>query len=199
MSAAGGWHPAAVTNCPHCDAPLKPAATFCLACDRPVVDETSRLSVAEPVKVSVGRPVVAVAAIVGCLVLLGGSAWGGVAYVRSVHHKSKELVISDVLRGTTLLIDAEGGSSGDCRRVPKALMGAVKDLRQQCDAIVGDDPGAHVQKISVDRLDLTGEVGKAYVHATVSDAKGTRTVDRVVDLHRASRAWRMVWDGKPEV
>lgn len=187
-----------MTNCPHCNAPLKPAATFCLACDRPVAEETSRLSVGEPVQVSVGRPVVAVAAIAGLVVLLGASVWGGLAYIHHVHHKSTALVVDDVKRATTFLIGAEGGTTHDCRRAAKVLAGPVKDSVQQCDAIVGKDPGAHVTTIGVSGLDLQGDKGTARVHATVTDAHGTHTVDRVVDLQRARRDWRVSWDGRPE-
>ena len=188
-----------MTNCPHCDAPLKPAATFCLACDRPVAEETSRLSVGDPVQVSVGRPVVAVAAIAGVAVLLGASAWGGLAYVHHLHHKSTSLVVGDVKRATTLLVDAEGGKTRDCQRAAEALAGPVKDSVQQCDEIVGKDPGARVTTISVNGLDLQGDKGTARVHATVADAQGTHTVDRVVDLQRVQRNWRVTWDGRPEV
>jgi len=187
-----------VTNCPHCDAPLKPAATFCLACDRPVVAETSRLSVGEPVQVSVGRPIVAVASIAGVIVFLAASVWGGLAYIHHVHAKSTSLVVDDVKRATTLLIGAEGGQTHDCRRAARVLAGPVKDSVQQCDAIVGEDPGAHVTRIRVSGLDLQGEKGSARVQATVADAKGTRTVDRVIDLQRAERTWRVSWNGRPE-
>ena len=186
-------------NCPHCDAPLKPAATFCLTCDNPVAPETSRLSVGEAVTVSVGRPLVGLAVVAGCLLALGAATYGGVAYVHHQHHQSRQQVLDDVRQGTTLLVDAEGGQSRACHRAGTVLAGLPQDIERECAAIVGDDPGARVVAVSVDRLDLQGAKGTAHVHATIADASGTHVLDRVVDLVHGRREWRMDWSGHREI
>lgn len=185
-------------NCPHCDAPLKPAARFCLACDRPI-DETSRLSVGAPVVVAKGRPVVAILGIAAVAVALAGAAYGGLAFIHQQHHHSQALVVDDVKKGTSLIVAAESGQTAACQHAVGVLAGPGKDIERECAAIVGDDPGAKVVAVSVDKLQLQGTAGTAHLHATVTDAKGTHTIDRVVDLVRAHKVWRLSWDGQREV
>jgi hypothetical protein len=186
-----------VENCPHCDAPLKPAARFCLACDRPV-EETSRLSVGAPTVVSTGRPLVGLAVAAAVVVGLAGAVWGGVAFFRHASDHSTAVVVADVKHGTTLLVEAESGQSNACGRLPGVLAGPPKDLERECAAIVGDDPSARITAVTVDRLDLQGLRGTAHLRATVSDAQGTHSIDRVVDLVRVHKAWRFAWDGQRE-
>jgi hypothetical protein len=188
-----------VDSCPHCAAPLRPAATFCLACDRPVVDETSRLSVAEAVHVSAGRPLIGLLVVAGCLLVIGAATYGGVAFVHDRHAATRGQAVADVTRGTTLLIDAEAGRPDACRRARSVLAGPTVDLLRECLALVDHDPGARVDRVRVDRLRLHGTTGTAHVRATVGDATGTHTVDRVVALVHARRTWLMAWDGKPAV
>jgi hypothetical protein len=179
---------------------VRPTATFCLACDRPIVEETSRLSVGEPVKVSVGRPLVAVAGIAGTVVVLGALVWGGIAFVQHQHARSTAQVVNDVKRGTTLLVDAEGGQTSACQRLTGVLaVPATTGAVGECRAMVDHDPGARVTSIQVDRLSLQGETGTARVQVAIDDHSGTHTVDKVVDLVRARRDWRMSWDGRPEI
>ena len=185
-------------NCPHCDAPLKPAARFCLACDQPL-DETSRLSVGEPVQVAVGRPLVGMAAVAATLLVVGGIVWGGLAFIHHERTQSRDAVIADVEHGTTLLVDAEAGRSSACRRSTGVLAGPAQDVARQCRAIVGADPGATVSSIRVDRLDLEGRTGTARLRATIHDDSGSHTVDRQVDLVHQGRAWRMSWDGRSQI
>ena len=188
-----------MTNCPHCDAPLKPAARYCLACDRPVGDETSTLSVGEPVAVSVGRPLVAVAAVAATVVVLGALVWG---YIAFLHHGNGTVAAQargDVKRGTTLLVSAEGGQPSACLRSARVLAGPAADVLAKCQAIVDHDPGARVASIQVDRLRLQGTTGSVRVRASIHDNTGTHALDRVVDLVRSGRSWRMSWDGRPEI
>jgi len=186
-----------VNSCPHCDAPLKPASTFCLACDRPVVDESSRLSVGEPMRVSAGRPLVGLLVVAGVVLAVGGAAYGGLAYIHQQRTKSTDAVLEDVTRGTTLLVDAEGGRADACQRATSEVAGPADDVLRECRAIVDHDPGVRVAAIRVDRLDLEGAKGTARVRATISDAHGTHALDRAVDLVRGRRDWRMTWDGRP--
>ena len=185
--------------CPFCDAPLKPSATFCLACDRPVVPETSRLSVGEPVEVKMGRPLVAVAVAVGVLLALGGTAYGAVAFLHHQSADSRAAAVHDIAHGTTLLLEAEGGDAAACRATVRVLAGQPAATRQACAGVVDHDPGIKVDKVVVDRLHLGGTTGTARVRATITDDKGTRTVDRVVDLVRQARSWRLNWNGRATV
>jgi hypothetical protein len=198
-SAAIACHPSAVTSCPHCDAPLKPAARYCLACDRPVGEETSALSVGEAVAVSVGRPLVAVAAVAATVVVLGALVWGYVAFLHHGNGAAEAQARGDVRRGTTLLVSAEGGQPSACLRSAGVLAGPAADVVAKCQAIVDHDPGAHVASIQVDRLRLQGTTGSVRVRASIRDRTGTHALDRVVDLVHAGRAWRMSWDGRPEI
>lgn len=185
-------------NCPHCDAPLKPASTYCLACDQPVAAPTSRLSVADAVPVR-GRPQIVLAAVAISLVVLGGLIWGYVAYL---HHGSAQEAAQArayVTRGATLLVDAESGQAAACRRSTKVLAGPATAVLTQCQGLVDHDPGARVASISVDGLDLRGSTGSIHLQASIADRTGTHSVDRVVDLIRSGRLWRMKWDGRPEI
>ena len=185
-------------RCPHCDAPLKPAARFCLACDRPV-DVTSRLSVGDAVVVTKGRPLVACLATGAVVLGLAGAAYGGLAFIHHERHHSTAVVVDEVKKGTSLIVAAEAGRTTACRQATGVLAGPAKNVEQECAAIVGDDPSARVTAVTVDRLDLQGLRGTAHVHATVTDATGTHTIDRVVDLVWAHKVWRLAWDGHREV
>lgn len=188
-----------MTPCPICEAPLKPSATFCLACDNPVVPETSRLSVGEPVRVQRGRPIVGISIIVAAVLTLGGTAYGTLAFIHHQRAVSTAQVVDNIKAGSRLLVAAEGGSSTACRRTTEVLAGPGEVLRQECAGVVDKDPGVRVDKIVVDRLDLEGLTGTARVRETVTDRHGTRTVDRVVDLAHEARVWRMTWDGRATV
>jgi hypothetical protein len=187
-----------VENCPHCGAPLKPAARFCLACDRPL-DETSRLSVGEPTVVSKGRPMIGAVIAAAVVLVLAGAAYGGIAFVRHQSSHSTAVVVADVERGTTLLVAAEGGQTAACRQATGVLAGPHQDIERECAAIVGADPGARITNVSVTGLDLQGLTGTAHLHATVSDAQGSHTLDRVVNLVRTHKVWRLSWDGQREI
>jgi hypothetical protein len=185
-----------VNSCPYCEAPLRPAATFCLACDRPVADENSRLSVADSVQVTVGRPLIGMLVVAACLLAVGATAYGGYALVHHEHVATRNQAVGDLTRGTTLLVEAEAGHARACQRAEALLAGSARQVRSECLALVDDDPGAHVEKVQVDRLSLHSTLGTAHVHAAITDDAGTHTVDRTVDLSKVGRDWRLAWDGK---
>jgi hypothetical protein len=188
--------PALVNSCPYCEAPLRPAATFCLACDRPVVDESSRLSVADSVQVTVGRPLVGLLVMAACVLAIGATAYGGYALVHHEHVATTSQAVRDVTRGTTLLVEAEAGHTGACRKAETVLAGPAAQVHSECLSLVDDDPGAHAGRMKVDGLSLHGTVGTAHVRAAITDDAGTHTLDRKVDLSKVGRDWRMTWDGK---
>ena len=181
--------------CPHCAAPIKPSATFCLACDSPLVPVDGRLSVAEPVQVDTGRPVVALVAAATVLLLLAGAVYGVMGIVRHQHAAARAAVVDDITRGTTLLVEAESGDLAACHGAGAVLASTSHALHQDCTGIVDHDPGVKVDRISVDRLDLLTSTGTARVRMTVTDSKGTRTVDRVVALVHRAQGWRLTWNG----
>jgi hypothetical protein len=185
------------TPCPHCDAPLRPTATFCLACDTPVTDTERGLSVAEPVAVPPARhaPVLAVAVVAGLLVLLGGAAYGTVHLVRGRHDRAEAQAADDVRRGVTLLVRAESGEPRACHAAAGVLAGSGR--RQECLALVGEGPGAHLEDVRLDRARLGGETGTVRLRATLVDDHRSRTLDEVFDVVDQSRQWRLRWDGKP--
>jgi hypothetical protein len=183
--------------CPHCEAPLKPAATFCLECDTPVVPDSGRLSVGEPTQVHVGRPILGISMIVAAVLVLGGAAYGTLAFVH--HQRTTTQATKDVTRGTTLLLEAEGGRAGACGKTHRTFAGPVEVVRSECAQVVDGDPGVKVDKVVVDRLSLGAKTGTARVRATISDRSGTRTVERSVNLVKESKRWRLSWDGHPTV
>lgn len=183
--------------CPSCGAPLKPTATFCLACDTPVADTERGLSVAQPVAVPPRRhaPVLAGAAVAGLLVLLGGTAYGTVHFFRGRHAHAEAQAGADVRRAMTLLVRAEGGQPGACRSVAAVLAGS--GLRQECLGIVDEDPGARLEDVRVDPARLGGQTGTVRLHATLVDDRRSRTLDVVCHVVDQSQQWRLQWDGKP--
>ena len=185
--------------CPQCEAPLKPTATFCLACNTPVVRDTSRLSVGEPTRVHVGRPIVGIAMILGAVLLVGGAAYGTLAFVHHRRAATTSQATRDVTRATDLLVNAQAGKDSACRRVHSLLAGPVELLRSECDQVLGKDPGVRLDKVVVDRVQLAGKTGTARVRATVTDAAGTRNLDQVVHLVEEGKQWRLSWNGHPTV
>ena len=185
--------------CPHCEAPLKPTATFCLACDTPVVPMTSRLSVSEPTRVHVGRPIVGIAMVVGAVLLLAGAAYGGLAFAHHRHVATTTQATRDVRRATALLVNAQAGKEIACHRVRSLLAGPAETVRGECEQVLDKDPGVRLDGVAVDRLDLAGKSGTARVRTTVTDAAGTRHLDQVVHLVEEGKQWRLSWDGHPTV
>jgi hypothetical protein len=190
--------PAVETSpCPSCGAPLKPTATFCLACDTPVVDTDRGLSVAEPVPVPSTRGTAVIAAAVGAgvVLLVAGAAYGTVHLLRGQHAQAEAQAAADVRHGVTLLVRAESGERGACRSVDALLAGSGG--RHECLDIVGEDPGAHLEDVRLDPARLGDGNGTVRLHATLVDGRGSRTLDQVYDVVEQSQQWRLRWDGKP--
>ena len=193
------WHRAAVQTvpCPHCAEPVRPTATFCLACDRPIADTERGLSVADAVPTSVGRPLVGLLVGLGCVALLAGAAYGGVRIFHHAHTAEAQDARADVRRGLTLVVSAESGRSGACDQLAAVVAPPAPRTLSACRAIVGDDRNAKVDAISVGEPHLATGTGTVRVKATIADAGGTRSLDETVHLVQAGRHWRMTWNGKP--
>jgi hypothetical protein len=185
--------------CPHCAEPIRPTATFCLSCDRPIVDTERGLSVADAAPASIGRPVVGLVVGVACVALLGGAAYGGLRIFHNAHAATADQASGEVRRGVTLLVAAEGGHSAACRELTPVVAPPASKTLAECRAIVGDDTGARLDSVSIGRPHFDGDSGTARVHATVTDASGRHAVDEDVRLVQVGRHWRMAWDGRPEV
>lgn len=183
--------------CPHCEAPIKPTATFCLTCDTPVTDTERGLSVAAPVTVSVGRPLVGLGIATACLVVLGALAWGTIAFFQHRHAAAMAQATGSVERGVALLVSAEGGRARACGGAERVLAGSPATTAHECHQIVDHDPGARLDQLHVARPRLGADSGTVSISATVSDGSGTHTIARVVDLVDQSKHWHMSWDGRP--
>jgi hypothetical protein len=183
--------------CPHCSEPIRPTATFCLACDTPVTDTERGLSVAHAVPAAVGRPVVGLAVALACVALLGGAAYGGLRIYRHVHAASAAQARDFVRRGLRLVVSAESGESSACHGLEGVVAPPSSKALSECRAIVGDDRGARVGDLSVGQPHLGKGTGTVEVRATIDDRDGTHAVDETVRLVEDRRHWRMAWDGRP--
>lgn len=185
-------------ECPHCGAPIRPTATFCLACDQPVLDTESGLSVAEPVAVERrARPVLMGVLAVVALVVLGGSTYGVVHWITGREHHAREQAASDARRAITLLVRAESGEAHACQRARPLLSGT--DVRKSCTALVGHDPGVQLSNVRTSTPKLDSTAGTVRLRATVTDRHGPRTLDTVLHLTEVSSGWQLQWNGAPPV
>jgi hypothetical protein len=183
-------------SCPHCDAPIKPTATFCLACDRPIVDTERGLSVAETTAAPARpRPVLVGVVIAGVLALLGGSTYAVVHYIAGRHHHAEAVAGADARKAVTLLVRAEAGSAHACRRVAPLLSGS--SARRDCQDIVGRDPGVQFEDVHTGTATIDGSSATVRISARVTDGHGTRTIDDVLKLTQAGNLWQLDWNGTP--
>ena len=185
--------------CPECGAPLKPGATYCLACDTPVVDTERGLSVAEAVPVAVGRPLLGLLVIVGVIVALGGAAYGTVQYMHDRKVATAAIAAMNARDGLALVVRAESGQATACKRAPAYVAGVPKDVRRLCREVVGQVPGAQLEHVRTGTPHLAGKDGTVRITATFADHRGTKTVDRVFHLVQEGKQWRLSWNGQPVV
>jgi hypothetical protein len=181
--------------CPHCDAPLPPTATFCLSCDTAVADTQRGLSVAEPTVVRTGRPLVGIGVLVGVLLVVGTVGYGGYAFVHGRHAAARADALADTKRGVMILVAAEGGSARGCREADQVLSGDPGTLGRECRAIVGDDPGARLEDVTVDRPSLGSETGTVHLTATFVDHAGSRPFTHDFTVVKQLKQWRLSWTG----
>lgn len=184
--------------CPHCAEPVRPTATFCLACDQPITDTERGLSVAEAVPASIGRPVVGLTIALVCLALLGGAVYGTVRILRHEHVATADEATNDVRKGLELVVSAEDGHDRACDALGPVVAPPARKTLEHCQAIVGDDRGAKLSKVSVSQPHLANGAGSVHVKATITDAHGTRALDETVRIVQVGRHWRMAWSGRPE-
>jgi hypothetical protein len=185
--------------CPHCSEPIRPTATFCLACDNPVVDTDRGLSVAHAVPASVGRPVVGLAVALACVALLGGAAYGGLRIYRHAHAASAAQARAYVRRGLALVVSAESGQTSACHALEGVVAAPASKALSECRSIVGDDRGARVGDLTVGEPHLGKGTGTVELRATIDDRNGPHAVDETVRLVEVRRHWRMTWDGRPAI
>lgn len=185
-------------ECPHCGAPTRPTATFCLACDQPITDTERGLSVAEATAVPQrARPVLVGVAALLVLVVVGGSTYGVVHLISGREHHTRALAASDARRALTLLVRAEAGEAHACTRIQPLLARTAPP--QGCAALVGHDPGVRLSDVRTATPELDSGAGTVRLTATVTDSHGTRALDEVLHVARARSTWRLQWDGTPLV
>ncbi|RNL65191.1 hypothetical protein EFK50_04290 [Nocardioides marmoriginsengisoli] len=178
--------------CAHCGATLPRTGTFCLACDTPVTEPASGLSVGDTQVVAFGRPLVAAAAVAGVVLLVGVLAYGSVAiYQRHLNGS----VAKAAKQAVTLLVRAEAGHAGAC--TPAALLTTGVRHDQACVAMVDDDPGARIRRLHVSAVHRHGREATAYLRGTLVDQDGRRPYAAQVAMVRVDNAWALRWDGTP--
>jgi len=184
------------TECAHCGAELPPAAGFCRACDTPVDGAHSgRLSVAELVPEPPRRRAPVVLGVLALVAALGGATYGAVHVARSSQARSTDQAADDARRALTLLVRAEGGRIGACRKAAPYLAGVRHDEVQDCLAVVGSDRGASLEDVEVGAPRLASPTGTVEVTGTLVDDTGTRAFDSTVHLVEQSGHWLIAWDG----
>jgi len=185
--------------CPHCGAPLRPAARFCLACDTPVEPaESSRLSIAEPEPAAPVRRLPILLAGVVAIAALAFLTVGVVHWVGRHETNAVDQAAGNAGRGLALVVDAESGRGGVCHRTWTAYVSGIgRDLRQECEALADRDPGARLEDVREDPARLGSTTGSVTVHATLADDHGTRAFTQKVDLVDVNGRWLMTWDGRP--
>ncbi len=186
--------------CANCGAALPPAAGFCLACDTPVEGaQGGGLSVAAP---EPARPVrrlpVLAAAVVG-IVAVGAVTLAIVHWVGGHEAAATNQAAGNAGRALALVVDAESGRGGVCRNWADYVAGLRRDLRQECAALAGRDPGARLEDVHEDPANLSASTGTVTVHATLVDDHGSRAFARTVKIIDIGGHWRMSWDGRPLV
>ena len=193
--------------CPHCNAPVRPTATFCLACDTPLADiRRGGLSVADGVPVQGLFRVVGIGVGLALLLVLGGAGFGMYRLYDHAQSDAAGLADAAVNRSVRLLVEAESGRAAAChelRRVSELqrVDGASPEtLSGQCRALVGRDASARLETMSIASLRISEQShsGTARVLATIQDPSGTHRVDRTLDVVRKrDRSWVVAWDGRP--
>jgi hypothetical protein len=174
---------------------VRPTATFCLSCDRPLADTDRGLSVAEGTPVRGAGPGKLIAVVAACLVVAGAATWATVAFLHARHTSENAQATADVRRAVTLLVSAEAGHGGACRALAGVTSGRAGTVIAECQTIVGRDTGVRLDSIDVSRPSLRGATGHVRFSATTTDASGTHATTEVVDLVRPHRDWQLVWSG----
>lgn len=185
--------------CAHCGAPLRPAAGYCRACDTPVEGaQSGRLSVAEPVPVAPDRRRrrLAVTGAVALLALVGTMGYGALHLADARHAATAAEAAADARHAVVLLVRAESGQAGACGASMPYLDGQHADLRQDCLALVGTDPGLRLAHVRLGTPALHAGVGTVHVTGTVTDDSGTRSYSRTLGLVDQGGHWLVRWDGR---
>jgi hypothetical protein len=181
-------------RCAGCGASLPPAGTYCLACDTPVAETSSRLSVGDMEVVAHGRPLLGVAVIVASLVALGAVGWTGVTLY---HRHRAESVSKPALAGVRILLGSEAGRTGGCPYLRAWIAGDPKAEERACLALAHDDPGAHVRGLHATAVHRHGSHATVTLAGTLVDAAGRRPWSRSVPMVEQHDDWLLAWDGTP--
>jgi hypothetical protein len=184
------------TECAHCGAALPPGAGFCRACDTPVEGaQSGRLSVAESVPVPARHRWLVILGVLAVVALLGGATYGAVHMVKSRAAGAADQATRNARVGLTGLVRAEGGQVRECKMSAHYLAGSRRAETQACLAVVGSDPGAHLENVHLGTPQLTSQTGTVRVTATFVDDTGSHAFDRTVHLVDQGGQWLVSWDG----
>ena len=180
-------------QCTNCGAALPRTGTYCLACDTPVTDAVRGLSVGDTQVVKNGRPIVAVAIVVGVAVVVAGITFGVRSFMDG-HDAGK--ASSAARKGVDIVVRAESGHAGACPYVSTAIAGDPKTEKQACLALVNDDPGAHINHLRAASVHRDGDHGTVELRGTLVDKAGKRPFVRTVPILKHDGSWMLQWDGK---
>lgn len=184
------------TECANCGADLPPGAGFCRACDTPVEGaQSGRLSVAEPMPVQTRHHWLVVLSVLAVVALLGGATYGTVHMIKSRAAGAADQAARNARLGLTGLVRAEGGQVKECRRSAPYLAGSRRAETQACLAVVGSDPGAHLEDVHLGAPQLASQTGTVRMTATFVDDTGSHAFDRTVHLVDQGGQWLVSWDG----
>jgi hypothetical protein len=179
--------------CANCGASLPPTGTFCLACDTPVSPERSALSVSETFVAERGRPLRAVAWILGAAVLVGGVVYAFLAMTTS---HSNGQASNAAIHGVLVLVRSEGGHSAACSLVSTTLSGDAAANLAACKAVADSHPGAVIKRLHAVSTDRSGDTGTVELRGTWVDKSGRSIYEHTVHVVNGEAGWLLSWDGK---
>jgi len=134
---------------------------------------------------------------VAVVAVLAGSTYGVVHWITGREHHTEAQAASDARRAITLLVRAESGEPHACERARPLLSGT--ELRKSCTALVGHDRGVQLSDVRTSTPKLDSTAGTVRLRATVTDSRGSRTLDEVLHLTEVSSGWQLQWNGAPPV
>lgn len=168
--------------------------TYCLACDTPVKDVGSGLSVSTATVTKVGRPWVGFT--VGVIILL--VIVGGVLGVKAlISHGQNNAVMTAATNGVKLIVATEEGRAGVCKTVSTGVAGDPTQSLAACRALLGKYPNLKLTHLHTSAIDRHGDGATVRLQGTINDGTGPHPFDRNVKLARVLGIWKMDWDLQP--
>lgn len=183
-------------QCTNCGASLPATGTYCLACDTPVANAGTGLSVSTATVTQVGRPWVGV--IIGLVVvaLIAGIVIG----IRMLmSHGQNSAAESAATTGINLIVETERGRAGVCTLLSQSVTGDPTQSRNACHRLLGQDPHLSLKHLHMTAINRHGDGATVRLQATINNGDGPHPFDRDVKLAKVEGTWKMDWDLQPIV